>query len=258
MTALICMAAVAMVLIAAPASADTTIKVDQNGEAGWLFNPDPANLTDFAFTTEQASIGTGSAKGGPIGPGGAGAGTGAEKLIGGKELGLPVTDLSSIAYDFLVAGNGTAASGKHFYLNVYANIDNSTNFYDCRFDYLPLVGSTTAFTTMSVTPTDVATTVTKRGTRFAGPCPATLAGMPAGSHVRAIALNIGDTGISDNGLVGYLDNVQIATTSETTTYDFEASPGTKDDCKNGGWAAFGFPNQGACVSSLQANGNAGK
>jgi len=252
MTALICMAAVATVLIAAPASADTTITVDQNGEAGWVFNPDPANATAFEFSTEQASIGNGSAKGGPIGT------APAEKLIGGKELGLPVTDLSSIAYDFLVAGNGTAASGKHFYLNVYANIDNSTNFYDCRFDYLPVAGSTTEFTTMTVTPTDVPTTVTKRGARFVGPCPATLAGMPAGSHVRAIALNIGDTGISDTGLAGYLDNVQIATTSETTTYDFEASPATKDDCKNGGWAAFGFPNQGACVSSVQANGNAGK
>ncbi|MGH9032599.1 MAG: hypothetical protein ACRDZV_10775 [Acidimicrobiia bacterium] len=252
MTALVCLAAATLVLVAGAASADTTIRVDENGEAGWLFNPDPGNATDFEFSLEQASIGTGSAKGGPIGP------AAAEKLIGGKELGLPVTDLSSIAYDFLVAGNGTAASGKHFYLNVYANIDDSDNFYDCRFDYVPLAGSTTAFTTMTVTPTDVPTTVTKRGARFDGLCPATLAGMPEGSHVRAIALNIGDTGVSDNGLAGYLDNVQIATTSETTTYDFEASPGTPDECKKDGWAAFGFPNQGACVSSLQSNGNAGK
>jgi hypothetical protein len=93
--------------------------------------------------------------------------------------------------------------------------------------------------------------VTKRGTRLVGQCPATLAGMPAGSHVRAIALNIGDTGVSDNGLVGYYDNVRIATTSETTTYDFEASPPSKDACKQGGWAAYGFSNQGACVSYVQ-------
>ena len=144
-----------------------------------------------------------------------------------------------------------------FYLNVYATIDDSAEFYDCRFDYIPVIGSTTAFTTASFAATDAAI-VTKRGARFVGPCPATLAGMPAGSHVRAIALNIGDTGISDNGLVGYLDNVQIATTSETTTYDFEASPANTDACKKGGWEAYGFPNQGACVSYLQANGNAGK
>lgn len=36
------------------------------------------------------------------------------------------------------------------------------------------------------------------------------------------------------------------------------APETKDDCKKGGWEAFGFRNQGQCVSSVQANENAGK
>ncbi len=29
-----------------------------------------------------------------------------------------------------------------------------------------------------------------------------------------------------------------------------AGPKTKDDCKNGGWATFGFPNQGLCVKAV--------
>ena len=82
--------------------------------------------------------------------------------------------------------------------------------------------------------------------------------MPSGSHVRAIALNIGDTSASDTGLAGYLDNVQVATGSGTTTYDFDVNAGTKDDCKSGGWALYGFANQGGCVSWVQANPHAGK
>jgi hypothetical protein len=35
-------------------------------------------------------------------------------------------------------------------------------------------------------------------------------------------------------------------------------PGTKDDCKNGGFATFGYDNQGQCVASVTANEHAGK
>jgi len=35
-------------------------------------------------------------------------------------------------------------------------------------------------------------------------------------------------------------------------------PEDKDACKNGGWELYGFKNQGACVSYLQSNENAGK
>ena len=34
----------------------------------------------------------------------------------------------------------------------------------------------------------------------------------------------------------------------TTVYDFEpGSPATKEDCKNGGFADYGFANQGQCI-----------
>jgi hypothetical protein len=220
-------------------AATTTVRVDSNGDAGWTFNPDPANATPYHFTTDEQSIGFGSLFVEPI------SSTPAHKFIGGLSLGVPVADLESISYDFLIAGNGTAASAKQFYLNVYANIDDSNNFYDCRFDYIPLVGSTTDFTTASFSSTDPAV-VTRRGTRIAA-CPATLDGMPAGSHVRAIAINVGDTTATDAGLAGYYDNVVVEQTSDTTVYDFEASPATRDECKKDGWVAFGFDNQGDCI-----------
>lgn len=37
-----------------------------------------------------------------------------------------------------------------------------------------------------------------------------------------------------------------------------AQPATADDCKNGGYATYGFKNQGQCVSSVKANEKAGK
>jgi hypothetical protein len=37
-----------------------------------------------------------------------------------------------------------------------------------------------------------------------------------------------------------------------TVTDAPALPTTKDDCKHGGWAAFGFRNQGQCVKSVVA------
>lgn len=38
-------------------------------------------------------------------------------------------------------------------------------------------------------------------------------------------------------------------TFNDTTYDFDVipNPETKDDCKNGGWAEYGFTNQGQCI-----------
>lgn len=234
----------AAVFLPGAASAADPIRVITNGDAGWVINPDPANATEYAFTDEAASTGAGSLRGGPLGPGAA------EKLIAALPLGMLVADLSSISYDFLIAGSGSApGDADQFYLNVYVNAVNDGKFYDCRYDYVPASGSTSGFTTASFASTDTPTHVQKSGTGRIGTCPATLAGA-SGYFVRAIALNMGDTSANDNGLVGYFDNVVIETTSGTTTYDFE--PGTKDDCKNGNWASHGFTNQGSCVSYVTA------
>jgi len=83
-------------------------------------------------------------------------------------------------------------------------------------------------------------------------CPTTLGGMPAGSTVRAFTLNVGDTSLNDAGVGGYLDNVVVDQSSSNTTYDFEATPASKEDCKKGAFAEYGFSDQGQCVSrSLQ-------
>lgn len=247
-------ALVSVLMVSTAATADTTIRVDENPEAGWVFNPDANNATPFQFTTAEQSIGTGSLEVLPIA-----AVPGARKFIAALPLGVAVSDLTSIAYDFKIGGlTGNANDAKDFYLNVYANIDNSDNFYDCRFDYLPANNGSMDFRTVTFA-ADHNAPAAKRGARFVGPCPANLAGMPEGSHVRAMVLNVGDTGTSDAGLGGFLDNVVVTTASAgATTYDLEARPGDKDGCKGAGWVDYGFLSQGECVGHLQANAHAGK
>jgi hypothetical protein len=170
----------------------------------------------------------------------------AAKFIAGHELGTLISDLSSLSFDFKIEGPPLFT---RFYMNVYADVAGSNEFYDCRFDYVATSGSTANFTTLTVTPGAVPA---GRGDHLAGACPLTLGGMPAGSTVRAFALNVGDTSGSDVGVGGYLDNVVIDQSSGSTTYDFEATPASADDCKKGGFAAYGFPNQGQCVARVNA------
>lgn len=236
-------------------AAVTTVTVRPSSTQGWVFNGNPANTTPYEFTTAKQSIGDGSIYVLPIGS------TNVEdKFTANKTLATPVADITSLAYDFQIAGSGTSSDANKTYLNVYANIDNSsTNFFDCSFDYAPTTGSTTNFTTANFAATDTPSNVRLRGTRIAA-CPATLAGMPAGSYVRAITVNVGDRSNTDFGLGAYLDKVVVNTTNDTVTYDFEADltyPVTKDDCKQGGWATFTgklFKNQGDCVSWVASQG----
>jgi hypothetical protein len=52
--------------------------------------------------------------------------------------------------------------------------------------------------------------------------------------------------------VGNVDKLEIGFGGDTTTFDFELT--TKDACKNGGWKALGFKNQGECVSAHTSQG----
>lgn len=49
------------------------------------------------------------------------------------------------------------------------------------------------------------------------------------------------------GFDGNVDALTIGVNGADTTYNFEAVPTSMDDCKNGGWEAFGFKNQGQCI-----------
>lgn len=248
--------------MAGTALADSTVKVTgdtvdtapgENAVTGWWFNRDESTATPFEFSLDAASLGDGSLYVPPID------GEPADKFVAEHFLHLEDASLwESVSYDFLVAGEGnTAADAHHFYLNVYANLPGSEidNYYDCRFDYTPsdpdnLEGFATATFAAGDTPTRV---VPRNGAE----CPATIAELATGSSIRMFSLNVGDTSAGDEGLAGYLDTVAVSIDEETTTYDFEVPPEVKDDCKDGGFADFGFSNQGQCVSSLQSNGNAG-
>lgn len=211
-------------LLAQQASALATVETvsgntyDVGTGKGWLFAFNPTNATPYNFTGFESSNGDGSLYVQPI------SATPAKKFIADNSILTAVTDLTSLGYDFKIAGSGTAASSNQFYVNVYANIDNSTNFFDCRYDYVATSGSTTDFTTHTINTSDAPVSVTKRGVRIAS-CPATLNDMPAGSYVRSFALNVGDTTASDTGLAAYLDSVTVTTLSDTVvTYDFEPVP----------------------------------
>jgi hypothetical protein len=200
-------------VITAP-TAGATAQVVSGNTSTWMFNRDTDTSTPYHFTTAEAKTGYGSLYVEPIGI------NPSDKFIAEYFNKTAIDQLKSISYDFQIAGNGTTASADQFYLNVYATIDASDTYYDCRFDYVPTIGSATTFKKASFKTTDTPTRVAKRGDRIAA-CPATLAEMPAGSHMRAFALSVGDTGASDAGLAGYLDNVVVKKVGDVETYDFE-------------------------------------
>ena len=248
------LSALTLVIVPVAQAASSTVVVRPSSTQRWVFNPDSDNATPIVFNTDHASIGSGSLYVQPISSTNA-----AAKFIGTKTLAIPTSSVSSIAYDFLIAGSGTSADANKFYLNVYTNLPSSSTYYDCRFDYAPSTGSTSSFTTATFNATDTPSEVRARGTAT---CPATLAAMPAGSTAKSIALNVGDTSLSDSGLAGYLDKVVVTTTTDMVTYDFEPDltfPTNKDQCKNDGWKTFtggDFKNQGNCVSYVQRSDSA--
>ncbi len=212
---------VAVFSFAFVAHAATTVVITGNtstaeNDPGWNFNRDLGNATSIEFTTDEQTIGSGSLYVEPIGT------TPAHKFIGELFQIMPISEFNSFSLDYKIAGNGTVANSDDFYVNVYTNRDNTTNYFECRFDYVATNGSTSNFEELVFSSDSTATNVVKRGT-WSGTCPTTLAEMPAGSHIRAISVNIGQSNASDVGLAGYLDNVVVNTDSEVTTYDLEAT-----------------------------------
>ncbi len=239
------------------AAAGPTLTVDGDGQEGWLFNRDAGTATPYEFSLDEASVGSGSLYVLPI----ANDPTGSDKFIAEQFIGVDMGTVDSIAYDFLIAGDGTGADANEFYLNLYVNHPDSSpdKYYDCRYDYVPTTGSTTGFTTAHFAMDDAPSSMTTSGSAPAGfTCPATPSEMPGGSYLRMFSLSVGDTSDNDTGLAGYYDNVSITRDGDVTTWDFEVPVRVKDDCRNGGYVDFGFANQGECISALQANDNADK
>lgn len=227
-------------------AADSVVRVDADGDGGWLFNRDASTSTPYEFTTAEASIGAGSLFVQPIGS------NPSDKFIAEQYHFGAAGAFESVAYDFAVASGGATAY-VHFYLNVYVELPGGVdNYYDCRFDYVPGGANGSDFTTFSVDRTSTPVNVAAANDGV-GACPATLDGLPADATIEVLAINVGDTSANDEGVSGYLDNVSVTSGGSTTVFDFEAPLTSKDGCKRGGWVQYGFRNQGQCVASLVAN-----
>ncbi len=235
---------------------NTVTSTVENDSEGWWFNRDQKTKTPYEFTNDVASIGAGSLYVEPITNTHAGDPcsnsahnkANCDKFVAENFVFMDADELESISYDFMIAGNGTPTDANDFYLNVYTNNPGveEDNFYTCRFDFTPTVGSTTNFETATFSATNTPTHVQARGSGTQ--CPTTLAGLEEGSTIRMFAISVGDTSANDTGLAGYLDNVILATTGDTTIYDFEQAPlENKEQCKTGGYADYGFRNQGLCI-----------
>ena len=235
------------------AKAAGTVVVTPSNLNGWQIIPD--GTVPYAFVQGPAALGSGSLQFGPIAVTPA-----ANKFIMYSPYSGLASALTSFSYQFFIdpASVDGAAGAQNFYVNVY--VDDSSNgigtfaggtgFYDCRYDSVPSSGLVNGWTTNSFNQSSTWTNIGDR----TGSCPATLAGLAAGSTVRFVALNGGQSTSTDAGLKGGYDNVVITVGADTTTYDFEPAvgpPTEKDQCKKGGWMTFNspsFPDQGTCVS----------
>lgn len=215
-------------------------------QTGWLFNRDTSTTAPYTFTLEKASLGIGSLYAGPISTTDASSKFIAEYFPGS----LKVVDFHAFSYDYLIGSGGNESDTGKFYVNIYANIDDSTNYFDCRYDYVAKTGSTANFVKVVVAEQDAPTAVTKGNSARIAECPPTLQGMPDGSHIRALAINMGDTEANDSGLDAYFDNVEVALVGDATGFNFEPKPRTKEDCAADGWKRYNFKNQGQCTKTI--------
>jgi len=203
--------------------ASNTVVVTKNtsmGEnlSGWMFNRDLSTSTPYEFSMDEASIGTGSLYVKPIGA------TPANKFIAENFLNKSISDVKSIAYDFMIGSGGVATEEEQFYMNVYANfgVSDDLKYYDCRYNVVPTIGSTGGFTTVTFDPTMSYDVTTRGSSPFTCPSiPADMNTLSPDSNIRAFAISLGDTSASDLGLDGYFDNVVVKINNVTTTYDFE-------------------------------------
>ena len=226
---------------------------DPGEYSGWLFNRDMNTQTPFIFTTDEASIGSGSLYIEPI--------TNTingnnDKFVGELFLNEEIANVESLSYDFLIGSGGDASDEHEFYLNVYANFGESAfdKFYDCRYNIVPGSGSASDWTTITFDPTQSYPVTTRGGSSVSPytcpPIPADMDNLSPNSTIHFAAINVGDTSGNDTGLDGYYDNVVVSLSDGVTIYDFEPeipNPTTKNDCKKGGWEEYGFSNQGQCI-----------
>lgn len=187
----------------------------ENQKGAWMFNRDVTTATPYAFNTAQHVIGNGALYVLPIQNNSVYGNQ--DKFIAEYFAREAISNFDSFSYDFKIAGPaGDASDANQYYANFYTTLADGTTYYNCRFNFVPTIGSTSSFMTFTIDKNTVADTV--GGTA----CPTTLGNMPAGSYIRAIAINVGDISASDTDLAGYFDNVKFNTYTNSKIYDFEA------------------------------------
>ena len=215
---------------------DTTVSHESElapDDTGWWFERDQNNVTGHTFTEDGIVTDVGGDAG--------------EKFIAENFLFQRVSDVGEISFDYV-----SDEVDSQFYINVYVNHEDapSGEWYDCKYDFTVV---TTSDGISSVSTANAATKVTARnGTD----CPASLADSPVDSFVRVYSINVGDTSPRD-----LLPATIMSSTAAGVTYVFQAERQMAvdiSDCQDGGFEAFDFRNQGQCIASIKANGNAGK
>jgi hypothetical protein len=192
--------------------------VNGNPDDGWVFNAEPPFVTAADFTADEASIGMGSLRVDPITNS---AGNNAKFILRYvPDSEILASDLAAFSIDFLIDDAGTSTDANQFYINLYTLTPDPDDgsWYDCRFDYVATSGSTSSWTPLAFDPTTVATAV---GDNIGGACPSSLDGMPPGTTVLFISINLGDTSGNDSGVGGYFDNANLTVDNSTSTFDFE-------------------------------------
>jgi hypothetical protein len=150
-------------------------------------------------------------------------GIGPEKIFIKHEENLPATNFLSTSFSYYFAPDSAKKSPNLFYLNVYVDTPAAGDrFYDCRYDFVataPADGTWSSLTVgRSTPPTAVASST-------GVVCGATLAALTSTDRIFRIAINGGDTSLTDEGLKGGVDKVQIRSTTSDITYDFEPATG---------------------------------
>lgn len=227
----------------------------------------PGDMRGWAFVQETA-VGTGQMVAGPDAPPlGGGSANLTVNSTGGMILGVadfagtPLADIETLTYSTYRTA-GSAALAIALQINVDTDLTDANVGWQGRLVYEPYYThavATGAWQTWN-TQDDAGTgnwwftgAPGNATCSIGNPCTwsEVLAAFPnAGVHptLGAVGLKAGSGWAS--GFDGNVDALSIALAGgNSVTYDFELAndPDDKDDCKDGGWAAYGFRNQGQCI-----------
>lgn len=233
----------------------------------------PAHMNGWGFFNDNgAGVGSGKLVNGPGTPP---IGTGSGELsvadasagwimATGSFAGTQLSNFSRLDYSSYSKDNATLAPALQFDID-YSSDDTNTK-YQGRLVYEPYMSTT-------ITPNVWETRQTLTGKWWAsktlstgsnGLCPQSapctwdeVKGHFPTASVRGAMLFKAGSGWTGGAVVNF-DKLVATIAGNTTTYDFEAAPTTKADCKNGGFATFSSPsfrNQGECVNYIQKQQN---